>query len=260
MFDRFSLVNFNREELKLSLGLSFDADFVDVFQVRGAVRSVHGQYYRPVWRGHCLSFFYHGLDGVLRQTRIEMKPGPSHQDEKNALWEIRLPPMKHYEIEVTVIPVVGEAGPARAVSEFDECLRERRDRFAEWQHNSTHFSSNHSILDTALNTAIGDFHALQISDGNEHVVGAGIPCLRLFLGAIRSSPPIRDYALIRSLRSIHCRSWHAIKAKSTTIGRTSSQARFSTVSSGRDDAVRRASLRSLLWIARFHTALSYSFK
>ncbi len=166
----------------MSLGLSFDADFVDVFQVRGAVRSVHGQYYRPVWRGHCLSFFYHGLDGVLRQTRIEMKPGPSHQDEKNALWEIRLPPMKHYEIEVTVIPVVGEAGPARAVCEFDECLRERRDRFAEWQHNSTHFSSNHSILDTALNTAIGDFHALQISDGNEHVVGAGIPWFATIFG------------------------------------------------------------------------------
>lgn len=35
LFDRFSLVNFNHEELNLSLALSFGADFVDVFQVRG---------------------------------------------------------------------------------------------------------------------------------------------------------------------------------------------------------------------------------
>ena len=88
LFDRFSLVNFNNEELNLALAMSFDADFVDVFQVRGTGRSVHGQYYRPVKHGHCLSFFYRGLDGVLRQTRIEMKPNPSLLDEKTAVWEI----------------------------------------------------------------------------------------------------------------------------------------------------------------------------
>jgi glycogen debranching enzyme len=35
LFDRFSLVNFNNQDLNLSLAISFDADFVDVFQVRG---------------------------------------------------------------------------------------------------------------------------------------------------------------------------------------------------------------------------------
>src|SRR5207244_4902760 len=67
-FDRFTLLNFNRNEVDLSVELFFDADFVDAFQVRGTARKVHGQYYRPVRRDHCLAFFYRGLDGVLRQT------------------------------------------------------------------------------------------------------------------------------------------------------------------------------------------------
>src|SRR5215470_879510 len=41
LFDSLSLANFNRDELKLSLELIFDADFMDVFQVRGTVRTVH---------------------------------------------------------------------------------------------------------------------------------------------------------------------------------------------------------------------------
>jgi len=57
-FDCFTLLNFNRNEVDLSVELFFDADFVDVFQVRGPAGKVHGQYYRPVRRDHCLAFFY----------------------------------------------------------------------------------------------------------------------------------------------------------------------------------------------------------
>src|SRR5262249_49425739 len=155
LFDSLSLANFNRDELKLSLELIFDADFMDVFQVRGTVRTVHGQYYRPVWHGHRLSFFYQGLDGVSRQTRIEINPAPTRSEEKSAVWEIKLAPMKECEIQVMIIPVVGEPkqiGPGR---DFEGCLRERRHRFAKWEHVSTQVSTNNTTFDTALNTAIG---------------------------------------------------------------------------------------------------------
>ena len=56
LFDRFTFLNFNREELNLSIELSFDADFVDVFQVRGTARDVHGQYFVPIRREDSLAF------------------------------------------------------------------------------------------------------------------------------------------------------------------------------------------------------------
>ncbi len=182
LFDRFSLVNFNNQDLNLSLAMSFDADFVDVFQVRGTARSVQGQYYRPVKHGHRLSFFYRGLDGLLRETRIEMKPNPSLLEEKSAVWDISLPPMKDCEIELIITPLVGEKASRAPTCDFGGCLRERRHRFAKWESFSTRFSSNNSIFDAALNTAISDFHALQISDEGQHIVGAGIPWFATVFG------------------------------------------------------------------------------
>ena len=182
LFDRFALINFNRHELNLSIELFFEADFVDVFQVRGTARRVQGHYFRPVRQGNCLGFVYLGLDGVLRQTWIEMTPGPSRMEENSAHWDVTLPPLQRSEIEVTVTPVVGKQDNRAAPSEFATCLRERRLRFARWERSSTHFSSNNSLLDTALDTAVSDFHALQISDRGQNVVGAGIPWFATLFG------------------------------------------------------------------------------
>src|SRR5581483_8916608 len=47
-FDRFSFENFNLSPVDLLVEITFDADFVDVFQVRGLPRSAHVFFYRPV--------------------------------------------------------------------------------------------------------------------------------------------------------------------------------------------------------------------
>src|SRR5512142_1822282 len=47
-FDRLTFENFNLSEVDLQIEMAYDADFVDVFQVRGVARQAHGQYYRPI--------------------------------------------------------------------------------------------------------------------------------------------------------------------------------------------------------------------
>ena len=183
LFDRFMVVNFNREDVSLSLELRFDADFVDVFQVRGTVRKVHGHYYRPIVKPDGLCFAYLGLDGIWRQTRIEMNPAPTILDDKCARWEITLQPLQHAEFEVTVKPLVKEnSNLASSPADFAACLGERRHRFGRWESSSTHFGSNNSTFDSALSTAVGDFHALQLSDHGLRVVGAGVPWFATLFG------------------------------------------------------------------------------
>jgi glycogen debranching enzyme len=94
LFDRLSLTSFNRDELNLSIELLYEADFVDVFQVRGTQRKVHGRYYRPLKQGSCLCFLYRGLDSILRQTWIEMKPPPTRVDEKSAVSPTPIAPIE----------------------------------------------------------------------------------------------------------------------------------------------------------------------
>ena len=46
-FDRLSFENFNLVHVDFTLEILLNADFVDVFQVRGVARQKHGQYYAP---------------------------------------------------------------------------------------------------------------------------------------------------------------------------------------------------------------------
>jgi len=181
-FDRLTFENFNRTAVDFVVEISYEADFVDVFQVRGVVRHAHGQYYEPVVKGNTLAFFYRGLDGILRQTVIELSPGPSHISSPAARWELRLEPMKQFQIQAAVTPFV-EGRKSRAGShDMAASLRVRRQAYSAWEAGSTHFESNHGLFNATLNTAIGDFHALQIPEGNEHIIAAGIPWFATIFG------------------------------------------------------------------------------
>jgi len=182
LFDRFTFENFNLGPVEMFIEISFEADFVDVFQVRGCPRPAHGQYYRPVVEHDHLSFYYRGLDGILRQTIIAMRPAPAHLGERSACWDLKLPPLERFQMEITVTPLVEGKQTAAHNYEFGANLRRRREKFAEWQSLSTIFSSSHGVFDAALQTGIGDFHALQIPDGNQCTIGAGIPWFATLFG------------------------------------------------------------------------------
>ncbi|HSE48725.1 MAG TPA: amylo-alpha-1,6-glucosidase [Terriglobales bacterium] len=182
-FDQISFDNFNLNEAQFDVEIAFDADFVDVFQVRGCGRDRAGQHYRPVVEGNALLFFYRGLDGLTRQTRIEMSPAPVRIDGKTAHWTLQLPPLRRSELRLTVTPLV-ERAPSRAARrpDFTASLRARREAFQQWENASTTFDSSNEVFDAALRTGISDFHALQIPDGNEHIIAAGIPWFATVFG------------------------------------------------------------------------------
>jgi len=181
-FDRFTFENFNLSPVDLVIELCYDADFVDVFQVRGVARERHGQYYRPVIGADQLGFYYRGLDGILRHTQIDLKPPPDSIADRTARWELKLAPLKQFSLEVKVQPFMEGRGSHGVALDFASNLRLRRRAYAEWQSQSTIFKSSNDVFDETLNTAIGDFHALQIPDGDQRTIAAGIPWFATIFG------------------------------------------------------------------------------
>ena len=181
-FDRFTFENFNQSPVEFTVELLYDADFVDVFQVRGVARAVQGQYFQPITTDSSICFFYRGRDNVLRKTLVEMTPKPNQIDEHAGRWELRLEPLKRFELEVHVTPSSDRAPSRKNTLGMERTLEQRRHAFAEWERRSTHFKTNNEVFDAALNTGIGDFHALQVPDGNEHIIAAGIPWFATMFG------------------------------------------------------------------------------
>ena len=182
LFDCFGFDNFNRAAVDFVIEITYDADFLDVFQVRGCARNRCGHYFRPVVREGALTFHYRGLDDVTRETVLRFSPAPSEIEERTARWRLQLEPLKRWELEVTVTPVMEDRGAAASAGDYVAILRSRREAYEGWQRDSTHFSSSNDVFSTALNTASGDFHALQIPVGDRRIIAAGIPWFATMFG------------------------------------------------------------------------------
>jgi len=181
-FDRMTFENFNLTPVDFTVEVLFDADFVDVFQVRGVARQKHGQYYQPMVRDQGIAFYYRGLDGVMREALIKVAPTPTEFQERSARWELRLEPLKRVELELSVTPFVEGRKSRAQVYEMDHQLRARRANYARWEASSTRIQTGNDVFDTLVQTAIGDFHALQIPDGDQHIIAAGIPWFATIFG------------------------------------------------------------------------------
>jgi len=182
LFDRFAFENFNLAAVDFVVALTFDADFLDVFQVRGCARHRCGHYFRPLFRAGALTFHYRGLDDVVRQTVVRLSPPPVQIAERTARWELQLEPLKRWELQVTITPVIAGVGAAASAQDYAAILHSRREAYEGWERESTHFSSSNDVFDTAISTAIGDFHALQIPIDDRHIVAAGIPWFATMFG------------------------------------------------------------------------------
>src|SRR5690348_8024658 len=74
LYDYLSFENFNFHDLELIIELAYEADYMDVFQVRGMAREKLGHYYKPLVHRDAIIFYYRGRDGVARETVIHLSP------------------------------------------------------------------------------------------------------------------------------------------------------------------------------------------
>jgi len=182
LYDSITFSNFNQSEVELQVEIAIAADFVDVFQVRGCARHKCGQYYRPIFRGDSLIFSYRGLDNVTRETLVRFQTPPDDVDHNVARWNLKVPAMGFRELLNTFSCQVGGRSFRTSAKPVVEGFRERREAFRRWEQESTSFESGNEVFDEAMRTCIADFHALQIPDGEQHVLAAGIPWFATMFG------------------------------------------------------------------------------
>jgi glycogen debranching enzyme len=182
MFENLTFENFNLNSVEFKVEIEYQADFVDVFQVRGMSRTGHGQYYKPVVKENSIGFYYRGLDNVLRHTLIEMDPAPVRIEDDVATWNLQIEPLQQVQFRIRITPVQEGQRRPRPNSDFAINLSNRREAYEHWRIGATQFDSSNDVFDGALMTATSDFHALRIPEGNGHVIAAGIPWFATMFG------------------------------------------------------------------------------
>ena len=182
LYDSITFSNFNLSDAELVIEIAFEADFVDVFQVRGCGRQRAGHYYKPIMSDDSLIFFYRGLDNISRETVVRFQTPPDEIENNIARWNWKIHASKFRELLNTVSCRVAGEGTRPITKGVVQGFRDRREAYRQWEDESTSFQSSDDIFDQALRTSISDFHALQIPEGDQHIVAAGIPWFATMFG------------------------------------------------------------------------------
>jgi glycogen debranching enzyme len=102
LYERVSLANYSQETMILPLVFSFDADFRDMFEVRGARRRRRGRPFPPEVADRSVRFRYEGLDGVERTSVVTFSETPARLTAGEAEFHIALPGEGRQELYVEI--------------------------------------------------------------------------------------------------------------------------------------------------------------
>jgi len=101
-FEKLLFVNHSLEDIDIPVRIGFDADFADVFEVRGTARERRGRRLEDRVEGNSVTLSYEGLDRVLRETSIKSDVIPQRASGSRFEFELALHPKEKATIELEI--------------------------------------------------------------------------------------------------------------------------------------------------------------
>jgi glycogen debranching enzyme len=92
------VLNYGNAPAKAVIQVTFEADFADIFEVRGTARAHKGERLPDDVKDVATTLAYRGLDGVSRRTRLEFSPKPISLTGEEARFELSLAPSEEQSI------------------------------------------------------------------------------------------------------------------------------------------------------------------
>lgn len=102
-YEQLRLANYGLTFIDLALSFEFDADYADIFEVRGTPRRKRGRLLPAKVQAETVTLSYLGLDKITRSTSILFSPAPHSLTEKTANYQVRMKPNEESIVQVTVI-------------------------------------------------------------------------------------------------------------------------------------------------------------
>jgi len=180
LYELLRVRNYDRLPVDINLDLHFDADFADLFEVRGVRRRRRGRLRPPEAAGTTLTFAYEGLDGVVRTTVVTFTDPPTSLRGGRARYRLRLAPgervLLRYDVAVAPDPPppLATARPA-SDAELNQALGAVRHDHERWAAESTDIFTDNEQLTTVLRRAQEDLRVLTMAAEDGRVTLAGVP-------------------------------------------------------------------------------------
>jgi glycogen debranching enzyme len=170
--ERIRVSNFTRQRLEFPLVILFDADFVDVFEVRGVRRSRRGDVL-PTDCGEDCTLSYRGLDGTTRRTRLRWSHRPDRLEPRSATFRLSLD--SHAALDLDIAVEFEIDGRQLDPAAYDKAVQAVRSEFASRAAEACQLRSSSELLNAWINRSTADLQMMMTQTPHGLYPYAGIP-------------------------------------------------------------------------------------
>lgn len=173
-YERISIRNYGTEPHTVGISLQFEADFADLFEVRGHRRSRTGERSAEKLSDAAVALRYDGLDGIRRETVLSFDPAPAELDVSGARFDLAVDAGGR---TVLFVAVACTADGDRDLSRrgFFVCLREARRAQRKSAHAAATVETSNSVFNELLCRSASDLYMLLSKTDHGPYPYAGIP-------------------------------------------------------------------------------------
>jgi glycogen debranching enzyme len=154
-YERLRISNFGLEPVDIPFVYEFDADFADIFEVRGIARKQKGILKESRVEDNCIVFCYEGLDQKTRETWIHFSPEPKELDSKSASFQVRLAPHQEATFFLTLSCRMGNPSHIHTDS-FENAFEIASSNFKRIRNNHCRITSSNVQFNDWLNRSVSD--------------------------------------------------------------------------------------------------------
>jgi glycogen debranching enzyme len=175
LLESLTFASFHDVPCALGVELIFNADFADVFEVRGMQRPRRGRVLAEERHDGNVRIRYQGVDGVERITEILFDPPPTLIATHRAVYELTLPPGGRARIRVTASARQAPAQPPRPVPHLEASLPKLRALATPLRTEAARIVSDNEGFNTLVSRSLVDLEMLLTVTPQGRVPYAGVP-------------------------------------------------------------------------------------
>jgi glycogen debranching enzyme len=164
--------NHGLHPIEAPLSFRFDADFADVFEVRGTRRPSRGSRLPDVSEADLL-LCYRGLDGIERRTRVRSIHTPHRAEQTSLFFLIALEPHAYTEIEIAIGCEL--ENEVRALRRYGDTVAELRQQLSASEKRACTILSSNQAFNRWIQRSSADLRMMMTDTPHGPYPYAGIP-------------------------------------------------------------------------------------
>ena len=172
-FERLRIHNYSLLPIPARLSISVDADFADLFEVRGTKRNRRGRRLETVTSKDGISLGYEGLDHVDRWVTVRCAPAPTTVHPGEILCDTLLPAGEVVQWEITISCDIGRR--SRGDLSYDRALVAVERALDSAKADDCLIVTSNEQCNVWLNRSLADLHMMVTDTPDGPYPYAGVP-------------------------------------------------------------------------------------